>query len=145
MANFITTSITWAGKENFDKLLKPLFIGKSPFETKGIRIMPNIQSVQKLNYWGAVTKVLKAYSKGFDPATGSTYTQRSITVYQMKAEMAQDANEFWQTVYEQLLAKGVEWNDISKASGQLQATVVEIFMNAFESDVYRQFWLNDTK
>ena len=144
MANFITTSITWEGKTNFDKLLKPLFIGKSPFETKGIRIMPNIQSKQKLNYWGAVTKVLKAYAKGFSAATGGTYTQRDIDVYQMKAEMSQDGNEFWQTVYEQLLAKGVDWNDISKASGEIQTTVVQIFTNALQSDVYRQFWLNDT-
>jgi hypothetical protein len=144
MANFITTSITWEGKTNFEKLLKPLFIGKTPMETKGVRIMPNVQSKQKLNYWGAVTKVLKAYAKGFNAAAGSTYTQRDIDVYQMKAEMSQDGNEFWQTVYEQLLAKGVEWNDISKASGELQATIVEIFSNALKSDTYRQFWLNDT-
>ncbi len=143
MANFITNSITWEGKVNFDRLLRPLFIGKSPLETNGIRIMPNIQSVQKLNYFGAVSKILKAYAKGFSAASGSTYTQRDISVYQMKAEMSQDANAFWQTVYEQLLAKGVDWNDMSKASGQLQATIVEIFTNALKSDVYRQFWHND--
>lgn len=143
MANFITTSITWEGKSNFEKLLKPLFIGKSPFETKGVRIMPNIQSKTFLNLWGSASKVLKAYAKGFNAADGATYTRKSIDVFQMKAEMAEDGNEFWQTVYEQLLAKGVDMNDLSKASGQLQATVVEIFMKAFESDVYRQFWLND--
>ena len=144
MANFITNSITWEGKVNFDRLLKPLFIGKSPLQTNGIRIMPNIQSKQKLNYFGAVSKILKAYAKGFTAASGSTYTQRDIDVYQMKAEMSQDANAFWQTVYEQLLAKGIDWNDISKASGALQATIVEIFTNALESDVYRQYWHNDT-
>jgi hypothetical protein len=144
MANFITTSIVWEGKENFEKLLRPLFVGRDPMTTQGIRIMPNIQSKTKLNLWGAVRKVLKAYAKGFNPATGSVFTQRDIDVYQMKAEMAQDANEFYQTVYEQLLAKGVDWNDISKASGQLQDAIIEIFMNAFKSDVYRQYWLNDT-
>ena len=143
MANFITHSITFPGKENYDKILKPLFIGKSPFETQGVRIMPNVQSIMKLNYWGAVTKVLKAYAKGFSPATGSTLTQRSISVYQMKAEIAQDANAFYQTIYEQLLAKGVDWNDLSKAGGALQQTIIDIFMNALKSDVYRQFWLND--
>lgn len=144
MANFITTSITWEGRSNFDKLLKPLFVGKSPFATKGVRVMPNIQSKTFLNLWGAVNKVLKAYSKGFNAASGSSYTRKSIDVYQMKAEISEDGNEFWQTVYEQLLGKGVDMNDLSKASGELQATVVEIFMTAFESDVYRQFWLNDT-
>lgn len=144
MANFITTSISWDGKENFDKLIRPLFIGKSPLNTQGIKIMSNIQSKSKLNYFGTVQKVLKAYSKGFDPATGSTFTQRDIDVFQMKGEWAQDANEFYKTVFEQGLAKGVDWNDLSKDTNQLQKTILEIFVNAIESDIYRQFWLNDT-
>jgi len=144
MANFITTSITWEGKSNFEKLLKPMFVGKSVFATKGVRVMPNIQSKTYLNLWGSVNKVLKAYAKGFSAASGSTYTRKSIDVYQMKAEISEDGNEFWQTVYEQLLGKGVDMNDLSKAAGQLEDTVIEIFMNAFESDTYRQFWLSDT-
>ena len=143
MADFITNSITWDGKENYDKLLKPLFIGKSPLNTQGIRIIPNIQSKTKLNYFGSVSKILKAYAKGFSAATGSTFTQRDIDVYQMKAEFSQDANAFYQTVFEQVLAKGVEWNDLSKAGAALEATILEIFFNALESDVYRQFWLSD--
>lgn len=144
MANFITTSITWEGKQNFERILKPLFIGKSPFETKGVRVMPNIQSTQKLNMFGAASKVLKAYAKGFSGASGSTYTQRDISVYLMKAEMSEDAGEFWETVYEQILAKGYDMNDLTKAGANLEATVTEIFMNAVYSDIFRQFWLNDT-
>lgn len=145
MADFITTSITWNGKENLDKLLKPLFIGKSPLDTQGVRVIPNIQSKTKLNYFGTVQKILKAYSKGFSGASGSTFTQRDIDVYQMKAEFSQDANQFYQTVFEQVLAKGVEWNDLSKAGAALEETILQIFFNALQSDVYRQFWLNDTK
>ena len=142
MANFITTAIQWDGKENFDAFFKPMFIGKSPFQTQGIRIIPNIQSKEKLNYFGSASKVMKAYSKGFNPAAGSTFTQRDIDVYQMKAEMAEDANAFYKTVFEQVLGKGTEWDDLDKAP-QLKAIIMKIWSNALESDIYRQFWLND--
>ncbi len=144
MANFITTSITWDGKENFDKILNPLFIGKSPLNTQGVRVIPNIQSKSKLNYFGAAQKILKAYAKGFTGTNYSEFTQRDIDVFQMKAEFSQDANLFYQTVFEQVLAKGVEWNDLSKTGAAVEETILEIFFNALESDVYRQFWLNDT-
>lgn len=143
MANFITTSISWAGKETFDKIIQPMFIGKSPLETKGVKVFPNVQDKQLLNYFGSASKVLKAYAQGFSAASGVAYTQREVNVYQMKAEMEMDANVFWHTVYNQLQAKGVEWNDVDKMSGELKNMIVDIFKNAINSDIYRQFWNND--
>lgn len=143
MANYITTSISWAGKETFEAILKPMFIGKSPFETQGIKILPNVVDKQLLNYFGSASKVLKAYAQGFSAASGVAYTQRQVDVYQMKAEMEMDANVFWNTVYNEMQAKGVEWNDIQKAKPMMQAIVLEIFSNAFNQDTYRQFWHND--
>lgn len=140
MANFITTSITWAGKENMDYFLRPMFIGQSPWETQGVRVIPNVQSSLKLNYFGAAQKILKAYAKGFSGATGTTYTQRTLTVVRMKAEAADDALEFYQTVFEQGLKKG-DWNDLTAT--QLKEVIVELYRNAVKSDVFRQFWLAD--
>lgn len=138
---FITTSITWEGKQNMDYFIKPMFIGKSPMETKGVRIIPNVQSKMKLNYFGAASKLLKAYAKGFSGASGVTYTQRDIEVYRMKAEAADDASAFYQTVFEQGLNKA-DWNDLSTTD--LKNIILEIYRNAVASDVYRQFWLNNT-
>ena len=143
MANFITTSVTWEGKNMFDALLKEQFIGKSPLATQGVKVMPNVQSTTKLNLFGAPNKIAKAYQKGFNPANGTTYTQRSVEVVQMKAEMAQDANEFYQTVYEQIQGKGVEWNDVEKAK-LLNDIITSTFLEAFNADLFRNFWLNDT-
>ena len=61
--NFITTSITWTGKQNLEYFLRPMFIGKSPWETQGVRVIPNVQSTLKLNYFGVANKLLKAYAK----------------------------------------------------------------------------------
>ena len=141
MASLITTSATWTGKQNLDYFLKPLFIGKSPLATQGIRIIPNVQSTMKLNYFGAVSKVTKAYAKGFSAASGSTMTQRDLTVYRLKSEFSQDAMEFNQTVFEQALNKGIDWNNITGT--QLENIIIEIFRNAMGSDWFRIFWLGD--
>lgn len=141
MANFITTSISWGGKESFEYFLRPMFIGKSPWETQGVRVMPDVQSDIKLNYFGKAEKLLKAYSKGFSGTSASTYTQRTLSVVRMQAEASQDSNDFYETVYEQWLQLG-EWDDITNP--QLKAIIVQVWTNAIESDVYRTFWLSDT-
>lgn len=140
-AMFITTSISWEGKQNMDYFIKPMFIGMSPFETQGVRVIPNIQSKQKLNYFGAGSKILKAYAKGFNAADGVTLTQREIEVFRMKAEAADDASAFYQTVFEQGLNKA-DWNDLGPT--QLKKIIIEIYRDAVRSDVFRQFWLNNT-
>ena len=142
MANFITTSITWAGKENLDYFLRPMFIGQTPWQTEGVRVIPNIQSSQKLNYFGAAAKILKAYAKGFTGATGAAYTQRTLTTVRMKAEASDDALEFYNTVFEQG-SKTDDWNNLDGT--QLKAIIVELYRNAVRSDIFRQFWLADSK
>lgn len=139
-AMFITTSITWEGKQNMDYFIKPMFIGKSPMETKGIRVIPNVHSKMKLNYFGAASKLLKAYAKGFSGASGVTYTQRDLETFRMKAEAADDASAFYQTVFEQGLSKG-DWNDLGPTD--LKNIIITIYRDAVKSDVYRQFWLNN--
>lgn len=138
MANLITTAITWAGKEALDYFIKPIFIGQNPLQN-GIRVIPNVQSKLKLNYFAAFNKILKAYSKGFTGTNFTTHTQRDLDIVQLKAEGAQDANEFWQTVFEMALNKGVEWNDITGTL--LEEIVLGLFVDAVDSDVYRLFWL----
>lgn len=139
-ANFITTSVTWEGKQNFDYFIRPMFVGKAPWETQGVRIMTNIQSTQKLNYFGKARKLLKAYSKGFAGSSATTYTQRDITVYRMKAEASEDSNDFYGTVYEQALKLG-SWDNLTGT--MLMTIIMQVWMRAIDSDIYRVFWLSD--
>ncbi len=142
MAQFITSSVTWEGKQNFDYFIKPMFIGKAPWETQGVRVIADVQSTQKLNYIGSDAKVLKAYTKGFSGSSIATYTQRDLDVVRMQAEGSQDSEAFYGNVYEQLLNLG-EWDDVAKAP-ILKAMIMKVWTEAIESDVYREFWLNDT-
>ena len=145
MANFITENVNYYGKENQEVVYDPIFIGESPLNTKGIKIMRGIVSKTRMNMIAAAKKVTKKYVKGFNAATGAQYTQRDIDVYLAKAEMAQDAHEFYETVFEVALGKGVDWNDVEKATPIIKEIVVSVFTRAIESDLYRQFWLNDVK
>jgi len=139
-AMFITTSVTWGGKETYDYFIRPMFVGKSPWETQGIRVIPNVVSSQKLNYFGTASKILKAYAKGFSAADGTTYTQRTLTTTRLKAECADDASAFYQTVFESGLNKG-DWNDLSTTD--LDQIIVSIYQRALASDIYRIFWMGD--
>lgn len=144
MANFITTSVSWSGKETFDYLIKPMFVGKSPLDTQGIRVMPNVQDKQLLNYFNPVAKMLKAASVGFTGSTGATYTQRTLEVFRLKAEQETDGTVFYNTVFGQLLAKG-NWNDLSQSgkAAMLQKILTEMFMMGLSSDIFREAWLAD--
>ena len=141
MATAINTSVTWEGIESMEYFIQPMFIGKSPLETQGVRIVPNITSGQNMNYFSAVNKILKKYLKGFNAVTGSTYTQRTLTTHRMKAEMADDALDFYQTVFEQGLRTD-DWNNLEGTD--LQAIVLKLYRDAVNTDIYRQFWLSDT-
>jgi hypothetical protein len=143
-AGFITTSVAWGGKETTDLFLKPLFIGKNPAETDWFTVMLGVQSKQKLNYFGAAQKLLKAYAKGFSAATGVTYTQRTLETVRLKAEAADDALEFYNTVFEQILSKS-DWNNLTadQKVGLLQNAIITIIMNGVQSDIFRQAWLAD--
>lgn len=143
-AMFITSSVTWGGKETMDYFLRPMFIGKSPWETQGIRIIPNVVNTQNLNYFGSASKILKAYAKGFSAATGTTYTQRTLTVTKLKAEAADDASAFFDTVMEQALSKN-DWNNLAESDRAvaLDNAILSIYQNAVKSDIYRIFWLGD--
>ena len=141
--NFIETSLTWNGRQVYEAYIRPMFVGMSPLMTPGIRVMTDVVSKRKLNYFSAASKVLKKYTKGWtSPGNFSEYTQRDLDVEQMKAEASQDANEFYQTVYEELQGKGVEWNDLN-AAPILKQLVIDAFSKALESDIYRIAWLAD--
>jgi len=142
-ANYIDIGVsTWSGKQVFDYFIKPSVMGKSPLETPGVRVMPEIVSKRSLNYFNAVGKVLKKYQKGWtSPPNKSLYNERWIDVDQIKGEMGQDANEFYETVYEEQLAKGVDWNNVDETK-ELKNIIAQIWADALKKDLFRLYWFN---
>lgn len=139
--NAIETDIKWNGKETLEFFLQPIFIGENPLDTQGIKVMTDIQSKKQLNYFGTLQKITKKYTKGFNGSSGAEYTQRTIEVVQLEAEIKQDANVFYQTVYETAQKKGWEWNVVT---GTIMGEIVAgIFRDALQVDAFRMAWLND--
>jgi hypothetical protein len=136
---------SYVGKSNYDYFLKPLFIGNNPLTQAGIRVIPNVKSDMWLNYFGTLSKILKAYQKGFNTGTlvgtGATYTQRKLSVVRMKAEVAEDYQEFYQTIFEEAGKSGIDWNDITGT--EIETIVRTLFLNAVAADIFRQVWLSD--
>ncbi len=133
-ANFITSSLTYTAKENLDLFLRPMFIGKSPWETGGVTVRADIQGGENINYIGTANKLLLAYANGFSGASATTHTQRTWSVVRLKAECAEDSVDFYKSVTQQLLNKG-EWDDLTGT--ELFNIVLTVFTNAVKSDIYR--------
>jgi len=139
MANFITSSVSWSGKETTDIFLRPLAVGQNPIESEYFRIILNIKSGQILNYIGTATKRLKAYAVGFSGVAGPAYTQRDLNTYKLKAEAETDAIVFFNTVLEQL--QGADWNDLTDS--MLKDVIMTVFMTGVKDDIFRKAWLDD--
>lgn len=141
MANFFTFNVTYGGKETLDFVIKPIFIGKNPFEMQGFTVKSNIKSSEKLNYFAGIGKRLKTYVKGWSGVTGGVYSQRTITVVKLKAEWAEDGNNFQNTVFEYATKNGLDENNIA---GTVLDTIMHIAIKeGVASDVFRLAWLAD--
>lgn len=140
--NLFTTSVSWGGTENLNYFLKAQHTGIDPLNTPGIKLYPNVQSSLKINLFDAVSKKTLAYATGFSGGTGATYTQKTLTVADMKAEAANSAHEFASTVFETARKKGYMANDITDTI--LEEIIMEVWMRGVKQDLFRQIWLGDT-
>lgn len=141
MANTITTAVTWDGIQTLEYYIKPMFVGIDP-RLQGFRVMPNIKSGQKLNYFGSFDKITKAWVQGFSASSQSLYTQREINVHRQKAELAQNPTVFLNTVFEQALKTGVDANSMTGTI--FEGIVMSLFQSATKRDFNRYAWLGDT-
>jgi hypothetical protein len=141
MADIISTSLTFEKEDVNMWFNQPQFLGDQAMQR--FDLMTNVKSSFRLQKFAAVEKVTKAFSSGFTGSTGSTLTQRVITVNRTKAEVSQEANTFYNTVAGEWLARGTA-KDKLEMGEQLKDIVSGIFNNAVSRDLSRQVWLSDT-
>ena len=140
---FITAGSEYHGKENFEKIIRPRFMGTKPQEM-GIRIIDTqgAQSI-KLNFFGKIAKILMPYVKGFQGGTLSPQKQKKVVVAEFKAENEYSKQDYKNMIYEQITNKGgIAQNDISGTD--VFNAELEVFFSAVEADVFSIFWLGDT-
>lgn len=136
---FITAGSEYNGKEALDLLLRPVEEKMLP---TGIRVVDTGRSGSvKLTFFGAKRKLLMPYVSGWQGGTTSTKKQRKFEVEEFKAESAYSAQDYKDTILEQLRVI-TESNELSPAQALMKAEQM-VFSNAVAQDIVRYFWLGD--
>ena len=141
MANLLTHSLTFSKESVREYFIKPLFSDSDVREIVSVRT--DIKSSEKIDFVGNLEYITKAYAQGtaFTPSTGVTVTQKTLTVYGLKAEVQQNGKAFLNWVKQELLRQGVDENDIS---GTLfEQIVMSLFMKGIKNDLVRQMFFGD--
>lgn len=122
----------------------PLFIEKSRI-TDEFTVITDVKTSKQLLRISPLDKITKGYKRGtsFTPSAGVVITPRTLTVARMKAQVEQTPDEFWNTVYQIALAKGVDMNNLDNTP-ELKAIFMAAFQDALARDAVRQGWLGDT-
>ena len=140
MANLITHSLSYSKEDAMKYFMQPLFVGNSALDY--FEIMTGVKSSQKLDKFSSLNKITKAEATGFAPTAGVTYTQRTISVARMEAEVEQAGDAFWNSIKGELLRTGNNKDDISGT--KLQSIVADIMMRGIMRDLERQIWFSHT-
>lgn len=140
MAHAITTSLTYSKEDAQRYFFSPLFI-KDP-ELESFDTLFDVQGSFKLDKFSSLEKITKAEATGFSGSTGATYTQRSIAVSRVEAEVSQAGGTFYNTVKGELLRRGLNKDDITGTV--LQDIVAELFLRGMKRDMKRQLWLGNS-
>ena len=142
MSNLITHSLSFSQESVREYFIKPLFLGEDIKNIVDVHL--DVKSSKKLDLIDALSKITKAYAQGtsFTPSTGITVTQKTVTVYAMKAEVRQNGRAFLNYVKQSLLKSGYSMNDVS---GTLfEKIIMELFFNALKKDFNRQIFFGDS-
>lgn len=128
-----------------DQFFTPLFIEKSPI-TDEFTVITDVKTAKQLLRISPLDKITKGYKHGtsFTPTTNAVQiTPRVLRVARMKAEATQTPEEFYNTVYQEVLASGVDMENLDN-SEELKAIFMRVFNDALARDAVRQGWLGDT-
>lgn len=142
MANAITTSITGYTKQEVENyFLSPLFLGENWMGK--FKLYPAVKGSMKLDHFAALEKITKGQTGAAFNATNSTqYTQVSLNVANVEAEMEQYAKEFVGTVKAEALRLGTDRENVDGTV--IKQIVSELMLQGVKRDFNRLMWFGDT-
>jgi len=140
MANLITSSLTYSKEDAQKYFLQPLFVQNSAMDY--FEILTNVKSSQKLDKFSTLDKITVAEASGFQGQTGVTYTQRTVSVARMEAEVEQAGGAFFNTIKGELLKLGLNKDDVTGTI--IQSIIADIMLRGVKRDLERQLWFSDS-
>lgn len=107
-----TLDVTFRGEEANTIFLEPVYMDEDV--RSQFRVIPNVVSKKKLAYVQELEKIVRSYTGcGFTPVGGFRLYDRWLEVDKAKADVAMCWEEFKDTVYEELLKKGLSIGDLT--------------------------------
>lgn len=135
--------IRYSGNSTITTFLKPMLIEDDVFTHH--RVMPNVVTKKKMNLLGKLERIVKKYAGcGFNPTGSFDWTEREIEVTKVKVDLKLCADEFHDTIIEELWALGVDMHDLAKAAPIIRQLVERRIREGMRNDFYRMCWFNDT-
>ena len=140
----IPSGLTYVQKDLLHQFFTPLFID-NPILNEQFTLIPDVKTSRELVMISPLDKITKGYQRGtsFTSSTGVVITPKTLTVARMKAQVEQTPDEFWQSVYQVLVASGVDANDVEN-SPELKSIIIKAYTDAMTRDAIRQGWMGDT-
>ena len=140
MANLITHSLSYSKEDAQKYFLQPMFVGNSALDY--FEVLTGVTSSQKLDKFGKYDKITLAETTGFAGATGAaSYTQKTIAVARMEAEVEQAGGAFFNSIKGEVLRLGLNKDDISGTI--LQQIVATLMLQGVKRDLNRQVWFGN--
>lgn len=121
--------------------LSPLFLGEDYLNK--FTLYPAVKGSMKLDHFAAADKITVAQSgAAFAAVAGGAYTEVTLTVGNVEAEMEQTAATFVGTVKAQALKLGTARENIDGTV--VKQIVAEMMLQGVKRDFNRQLWFGDT-
>ena len=133
---------TYTGRDLETIFFRPMLSGQNA-EQLGIRMLYNMPVPTTIQVWSPRTDILQEYEAGWRGGDASEHTQKTIEMQKVKAEVGFSASDYFQQVYEHIVARAdVNLDDLTGT--ELEAAETEMFRAAIAESLRVTMWIGDT-
>ena len=138
----IENTKTYTGHDLETIFFRPMINGENA-EQLGIRMLYNMPVPTTIQLWSPRTDILQEYEAGWRGGDAAERVQKTIEMQKVKAEVGFSASDYFQQVYEQIVARAdVNLDDLTGT--ELEAAETEIFRAAIAESLRATMWIGDT-
>ena len=137
----IENTKTYTGRDLETIFFRPIVAGENA-EQLGIRMLYNMPVPTTIQLWSPRADILQEYESGWSGGNSANRVQKSIEMHKVKAEVGFSAADYFQQVYEQIVARAdVNLDDLTGT--ELEAAETEMFRAAIAESLRVTMWLGD--
>jgi hypothetical protein len=138
----IENTKTYTGNDLETIFFRPILNGENA-EQLGIRMLYNMPVPTTIQLWSPRTDILQEYEAGWRGGDAADRVQKTIEMQKVKAEVGFSASDYFQQVYERIVARAdVNLDDLTGT--ELESAETEMFRAAIAESLRAQMWLGDT-